>query len=92
MKIQTVHLELSDGSRHSVTCQNPDYLKVESMGGPKPKAAPMRYMTAVAWAAMVRLGLYSGKLQEFLTADCVQLDVENKSADPTQPGPGTASP
>lgn len=89
MKTQTVTVELADGTRHTVTPQNPDYLKVEAMGGPRPKAAPMRYMTAVAWAALVRRGDYSGKLQEFLTADCVQMDVETTKVDPTQPGPGT---
>ena len=86
---QIIHLELADGTTHKVIPQNPDYLKVEAMGGPKPKAAPMRYMTAVAWAACVRLGRYDGKLQDFLTRDCVQMDVEKVAADPTRPGPAT---
>lgn len=86
---QRVKVELAgeDGSAvYDVELINPDFLRVEAelprFGLPtKPKAAPMGYMTSVAWAACKRLGLYDGTLLDFRNRDCVALDYDKPDED-----------
>jgi len=99
-----MHVEL-EGVADPVTIEaiNPDLLRVESEG-PKygipndPKGAPQTYMTCVAWAALKRLGMYTGTLMDFKNRDCLVLDVDNPAedepadaVDPTQSEAGTDS-
>lgn len=98
-----VSLEAAPDTVHEVEAINPDFIVVESAAqrhgmALDPKAAPMSYMTALAWAAMTRTGDYSGSLSEFKARDCRNLEVvkdaddETDDVPPTTEGRGTASP
>ena len=98
---QTITVELADGSVHELQAINPDYVRVESelpkFGLPtNPKAAPIGYMTCVAWAAAKRTGVYDGSLLDWKNRDCVVMDLpkdgddDEPMTDPTTPGHDTA--
>lgn len=98
---QTITVELADGAVHQLQAINPDYVRVESelpkFGLPtNPKAAPIGYMTCVAWAAAKRTGVYDGTLLDWKNRDCVVMDLPNADDDdqgdvvpPTIPGHDT---
>lgn len=102
LKRQQITVVISDGQGGErdpieIVLLNPDYIRIErelpKLGLPvKPKASPMSYMTAAAWAACKRLGHYDGQLRDFLNVDCLLVDfprdAEGKAlddeVDPTQ--------
>lgn len=84
---QTLLFQLvDDDTVHQVEAINPDYLVIEQamprIGlSSSAKAAPMTYMTCLAWAAAKRLGVYGGELVDFKSRDCVALDVVKEDDD-----------
>lgn len=88
----TVYLNpLDDGdpTEHVVTITHQDQLRAElelSRASIPPRAA-LNMTNAWCWAAMVRLGLYSGPWDRFREIDAAGVDAEDDDAvtvDPTQ--------
>lgn len=95
-------VELADGTVHTdVRITNPDLLRyretAQRHGWPslvvKGETGTMPHLnyedTFTAWAALRRLGLYSGTWETFKDTDCIGLATATETVDPTPPAAGT---
>jgi len=90
----TVHL--ANGQSVTVRIANPDLVRWDLTAHkhkwPDMEAAPMLWVTFVAWAAMTRQGLTKAKWDDFQATECMGVEMAAEEAvDPTPPGAVPAS-
>jgi hypothetical protein len=89
---------LDDGTEHLVSVHLGDQLRAELEAGVqglpvKFEAAPAHHTALWLWAGLTRMGVTDQKFREFRDRMVLVARVEDPPpADPTQQGPGTASP
>lgn len=74
---------------HPATIQHQDMLRGETVhhmaGGQAGQG--LNIATSWCWAALTRMGLYTGPYEQFRDGDCMGLEDDGKeTVDPTQPG------
>lgn len=85
-----ITVTLRDQQPVDVEAENPDRVRWDMTAAqkkwPSLGDAPFLGVTFMAWAAMRRLGLYSGTFEQFWEHDCVdtKAEAEDDEPDPTQ--------
>lgn len=74
----TLIVTLADGTTHTVEAANPDRVRWDMTRAkhnwPATADAPFLMTTFMAWAALKRLGTYTGTWETFSETDCVDID------------------
>lgn len=96
LQVSALTVTLADGEVLELTSANPDLVRFDITRNkhkwPDAEAAPILWMTFIAWAAARRTGVYTDTWDKWSNEDCLELEVgDDEDVDPTQTGPGSDS-